>query len=269
MVLEMINHAFWQAPPWAGGGARHRLGLKPVDAAAWLSAPPSATELANKRAQLEHRYRQVVGVTTAGPDIDRLLLHLPLPAKPGSSYPDVIANAALTVADDLCVLDVQDGQRLVQACVCAPSYWRLADKLGQPLALVHAPVPGMNEKIGANIERFIERAPLQQPFARSNWFLHGDAALYHAEEEGRLTSPAECWIVRSERQTLCRLSAKYLLFTIRIICEPLRHIAGFPQAGADLARSLDNMDADEIEHFGGVEKHRRLAEYVALCLETG
>ena len=266
--MVMINHEFWQAPPWQGGVAKHRLGLRPVQPAAWLSAAPSQPELVNKRAQLEQRYQQVVGKLSACAEIDRLLLSLPLPAQPESRYPDVIANVALTVADDLCVLDVPDCQRLVQACVCAPSYWRLADKLGRPLAAVHAAVPGMNEKIGTNIERFIERAPLGQPFARSNWFLHGDASLYHAGEEGRLTSPVDCWFVRSERQTLCRLSETYLLFTIRIICEPLCHIAGYPSAQADLMRSLDNMDVQEIEHFGGVEKHRRLAEYVALCLES-
>lgn len=260
-----VNDRFWRAPPWQGGVRKHRLGLKPIERAQWLATPPTERELANKQKQLNARYAQVVGKTACCADIDALLAQLPLPGEPADRYPDLIANVALTVADDLCVLDAADQQRLVMACVCAPSYWRLLDKLGHGLSEVHAPVPGLNAKIGVNIQRFVERAPLDQPFARSNWFLHADDQLFHDREEGALALPPARWIVRSEEQTLCRLSSNYLLFTIRIVTEPLAHIAGFTSAQTDLLQSLDNMDADEIEHLGGVEKHRRLAEYVALC----
>ena len=38
---------------------------------------------------------------------------------------------------------------------------------------------------------------------------------------------------RSERQTLCKLSARFLLFTIEVICEPLVDMSGFPSARAE------------------------------------
>ena len=195
--------------------------------------------------------------------LEPLLRDLPLPSQLNSAYPDLIANVAITVSDDLCVLDVSDQQRLVAGCVCAPSYWRLRDKLAKPLHEVHAPVDGMNAKIGDNIERFISRAQVGQPFARANWFMHGDADLYHATSEGVLDPTVESWVVRVERQSLCKLSARYLLFTIDVVCEPLADLKGFALARADLDTSLARMDPDEVSHFGGVEKHRQLTEYVS------
>jgi hypothetical protein len=213
--------------------------------------------------QLRDRYDEVVVVAPALDALESLLLALPLPSSPASDYPDLLANVAVTVADDLCVVDVEDQQRFVAGCVCAPSYWRLRDKLGKPLHQVHAPVDGMNAKIGENIQRFINQAPVGQPFARANWFLHDDANLYHATSEGVTDQPVEDWVVRVERQSLCKLSTRYLLFTIDVACEPLMDLVGFATARADLATSLARLDADEINHFGGVEKHRQLQEYVA------
>jgi len=59
------------------------------------------------------------------------------------------------------------------------------------------------------------------------------------------------------------LSERYTLFTIDVDLEPLAHIADFPGAVNDLMASLERMDADEIEHFGGMEMHERVLEYVA------
>ncbi len=94
--------------------------------------------------------------------------------------------------------------------------------------------------------------------------LHGDAELFHLEPEGALESPVEAWFVRSERQTLCKLSDRFMLFTIAITVVPLAHLARFPKACSDMQAALLAMDAHEIVHFGGVEKHRRLSDYVTL-----
>ena len=72
-------------------------------------------------------------------------------------------------------------------------------------------------------------------------FLHGDGELYHATPEPPLTLPVAQWIVRSERQTLCKLSPRYLLFTIDIVCEPLADMGGFEPARRDLLASLERM----------------------------
>lgn len=258
-----VNLEFWQAPPWQEGVARQRMGLQPVSTAAWLNPNLDQAVMANKRQRLAECYADVVAAAPDTGAAQSLLMDLPMRQPLQRRYPHLIADVALTVAEDLCLLDVEDEQRLVAACVCAPSYWRLQDKMGQPLLRIHAPVPGLNAKIGGNIQRFLFNMPLGQPFARSNWFLHGDDELFHTAAEAGLDTPPPQWIVRSERQTLCKLSARYVLFTIEIICEPLVHIGSFPRACADLRRALQRMDAGEVEHFGGVEKQRSLTEYVA------
>jgi heme-dependent oxidative N-demethylase alpha subunit-like protein len=246
----------------AGMSLVPRLGLKPIDPSLWLSAAPDAVQLDNKLKQLSTRYAEVVQVPEETRELDAMLCQLPWPGETTNRFPHLIADLALTVADDLCVIDVADQQRLVAACLCAPSYWHLLDKIGQPLCEVHAPVPGLNHNIGANIQRFIDRAPQGQPFMRSNWFLHGDAQLFHNAPEPGLQTPVEQWVLRSEKQTLCRCSARYLLFTIQITCVPLSHIAHFPAAQRDMLKSLQVMDENEVAHFGGVAKCRQLADYV-------
>jgi hypothetical protein len=238
------------------------LGLQPLALDLWLTSPPSQTELANKQKYLAERYADVVQVAAPSDALDRVLSDLPVPCPVAAQFPDRIADVALSVADDLCVIDVGDAQRLVAACVCAPSYWRLLDKIGLPLGKIHDPVPQLNAKIGDNIARFVANAPMGQPFARSNWFLHNDNTLFHDNNQETLVKPVADWFVRSEQQTLCRLSGQYLLFTIRIVCEPLRHIEYFPQAQGDLLKSLAGLDEDEIEHFGGLAKWRKLTDYV-------
>ncbi len=260
--MREVNEQFWRDPPWRGVGGKHRLGLRPVDPDDWF-VTPRASVLARKRQLLDDRYADVVAADDAADDAAELLRSLPGPAAT-EDYPDVIANAAACRDEDLCLLDVQDEQRLVAGCVCAPSYWRLRDKVGLPLWDVHAPVDGMNAKIGLNVQRFVNRMPLEQPFGRRNWFLHGDDEPFHLVPEGSLDAPVARWFVRSERQTLCKLSERFLLFTIEVLCEPLQDVERFPRAALDLRAALGEMDADEIAHFGGVEKHRRLTEYVAL-----
>lgn len=258
----MPDDLFWSVPPWRGGVGKHRLGLQPIASDLWLASPPTEQELANKQQQLAQRYTDVVQVVAQNDVLDRMLEDLPLPRPVVTQFADRIADVALSVADDLCVIDVADEQRLVAACVCAPSYWRLLDKIGVPLEQIHAPVPRLNAKIGHNIARFVSNAPVGQPFARSNWFLHGDNTLFHDNTEETLVTPVSSWFVRSEQQTLCRLSERYLLFTIRIICAPLQHIQYYPRAQGDLLKSLAGLDEDEIVHFGGLAKWRQLTDYV-------
>ena len=64
-------------------------------------------------------------------------------------------------------------------------------------------------------------------------------------------------LMRSERQTLRRLDAATIVFSIRVSCRPLAHIIGHPEAAADLLRAFDTMDAAErsatgFAHYGAV-----------------
>jgi hypothetical protein len=253
---------FWRFPPWHGGCAKQRLGLKPVLQKArvgteWLN-PAGEDCRIHKQRILDSHYPDAVASVPGSEAAQNALANLVSISE--TVYPDVIAGVAMGVEDDLCLLEAVGEQRLIAACICSPSYWRLQDKIGAPLWDVHAPVQGMNDKIGHAISRFIECAPAMQVFERNNWFLHGDPAPFHLQPEAQLSADVETWYVRSERQTLCRITENCVLFTIGVRCEPLKSIRNFNTALDDLLVSLRTMDRGEIEHFGGTLKHGRLVK---------
>lgn len=252
-----MTREFWQDPPWEDGVRKYRLGLRPITHAQWLRHDPDL--LANKARQLEQRYADVVAQSEdfAAPDISAWRL----PWQPQGNYPHWIAELGAGLAEDVCVLDLVAGQRLVAGCLAAPSYWSLRDKLGKPIWQIHAPVEGMNERIGANIEKFLANIPDQTPFYRHNWFVHDERAYFPVRTSTVRGSVAD-WQIRSEQQVLYRPDERYLVFTIGVVFAPLNELANHPQHQAGLLKTLQRMDADEISHFGGVEKHQRLTEYV-------
>jgi hypothetical protein len=268
--------AFWNDPPWRGGRTPFRLGLAPVAERAWLPDPVCESEYQRKRILLsEHRAevlavipnaRQVVDV--AGKEIrDRLTARGAREREHQESHP--LARAALIVPDDLCILvpgdtiaeesraaasasDAWDARApwvLAGACLCSPSYWRLADKIGRPMPGVHAPVPGLERALGSRIAHFLDALPVGQTFERRNWNFHRDTTRFHPDHEIRKAplTPAECASlnVRSERQTLHKLSNGVLLFTIAVQIHPLAEIRAYPAAAKDLLIALTAMSEDE------------------------
>jgi hypothetical protein len=163
----------------------------------------------------------VTAATGAGPD---RALH-PLDA------------AGRLVQEDLCLLVERDGApHLDAASLCFPSYWRLRDKLGRPLAEVHDPVAHYAEELAAKVDRFITRLPADRPVGRRNWSIHDDPTYWlpAATPEHRVDPPDGLWL-RSERQTLRRLSTPgTVLFTIRTQQVPVAVLAQRP----DLARRM-------------------------------
>ena len=138
----------------------------------------------------------------------------------------------------------------------------IAEKIGKSLYDVHAPVKSLNEKIGFNIRRFIERAPLLQPFERENWLIHADTKRLHLAEEPEIVGNPDNWFVRSERETICKIHDDYSLFTIRVSFAPLNEIHAYEDAKAGMLKSLKAMDKDEINYFGGAKKVKTLIEYL-------
>ena len=261
-MTEPANGAqCWQQPPRADAKPKYRLGLSPIPLENWFTQPITSAGLRHKRQLLAQQYSDVVAVSE---DHGGLVAQRELSAflTAANEFTDPIANMALSIDDDLCIMQVSDEQRLVAGCVCSPSYWNLQSKIGEPLRHIHGPVISMNEKIGGLIERFINRAPLLQPFERINWFIHGDSQRWHPVEEPLPQTPVSTWHIRSERETLCRFSEEHLLFTINTRFQPITAIAEHPKAQADLQATLMNLDADEVDYFGGPDKCAMLIEYL-------
>ena len=268
--MQSFSDFPWHAPAWQGGTAKYRLGLRPVPLKEWFQGAPSLQLRVHKYGLLRRRYAQVV---QSIPDsevpqqrlaekMQQLGWYKP-EQRPQPNFADLIANLSLQVTDDLCLMETDGAQRLIAASVCSPSYWNVQQKIGLSMAAIHQPVRTLQTKIGDQIQRFIQQAPLMTPFERSNWFVHGNRERLHLSAEGNIAGTPEQWFLRSERETLCRFSDGFLLFTINVRFAPLRDISQHPKALADLKTSLARFDPDEIDYFGGADKFHRLLNYLS------
>jgi hypothetical protein len=157
--------------------------------------------------------------------------------------------AALLVQEDLCILTQGGAGALILsgACLCFPSRWRLAEKLGHPMPAVHAPVPGLNARIGATIDRFLAGLKAGNIYMRTNWSLTTDSALFQpvalAHAAIAAADAGERVFYRVERQTL-RLLPKTgaVLFGIRIHQHKLASFAALPEQRHALAAAVAALD---------------------------
>ena len=124
-----------------------------------------------------------------------------------------LERLARQVEEDLCLL--VDG-RLVGACVCFPSHWRLKDKLGRPMSEVHGRVPGYDVDLASKVDSFLRRLAPRTVVGRRNFTVHELPNLYApVEPPFQGIDPPDQWL-RSEYQTLRRLPrSEAVLFTIR------------------------------------------------------
>jgi hypothetical protein len=161
--------------------------------------------------------------------------------------------AGRRVQEDLCVLVLRDSApHLDAASLCFPSYWRLADKLGKPLAEVHGPVPHYGQQLAGKVDGFLTR--LRGSVWRRNWSIHDDPE-YFAPVPGTpragLRVPDDLYL-RSERQVLRRLDTPdTVLFTIRTQQVPLAALADRPEVAHRLARVISAWSPDLVAYKAG------------------
>jgi hypothetical protein len=140
------------------------------------------------------------------------------------------------------------GYRLVAGVLCFPSHWRLADKLGRPLDVIHGPVPGFAERLAAPVDRYFESIQARRPVWRVNWSLSDTPALFlppeHRGHPRAITAEdagERLWL-RLERQTLRRLPRSGdVLFGIHTYVEPLGDALDSPQVARALAERVREM----------------------------
>ena len=167
------------------------------------------------------------------------------------------------------------GYRLVAAVLCFPAHWRLADKLGRPLELIHAPVPGFGERLAAPVDRFFGNIRVERPVWRVNWSLVDTPTLFlppehrgHPREIAAERAGEELWL-RVERQTLRRLPRSGdVVFGIHTYVEPLAEAIESPASGAG-ARRPHPRDAGA---HGALQEHpadSRAAARLARCPRGG
>lgn len=251
--LWLDELALEPGPPWLGMGVR---GLAPAE---WLVIDDDRDrDLATKAALLTERHAEVFAALDS-PAVDAAsseVLELVVAATRARPDPAVhrLDAAGRLVQEDLCLLVVRDGApHLDAASLCFPSYWRLRDKLGRPLAVVHAPVAHYPDELAAKVDRFIERLNPQRPVWRRNWSIHDDPTYFLPEPTPPqpVNPPHGLWL-RSERQTLRRLvTPDVVLFTIRTQQVPLAVVQERPDIARGLAAAIAAWSPELIAYKGG------------------
>lgn len=168
---------------------------------------------------------------------------------------DPLEFAGRLVQEDLCLVQgTADGPVLAAATLCFPSRWRLSDKIGKPLAAVHAPVPLYADRLARPVDRFMGHIKPGHIAARLNWSVLDDPALFQPDGKWKRQARPDITaenvgtriFLRVERQTLRRLPASdAVLFGIRVHVYPLRRIARHAPALAAAVRALP----PEIQHY--------------------
>lgn len=281
--------------PFASGRYRLAMGLMALDPADWIEPDENlAAELAEKDRLFAERHGDVVrtrpGSEAAQAEVLELLLtHM------REHHPDVLSHAdgvvtvrptgaAYRVADwvgapidlagrlvqeDFCLMAPGEaGYTLEAASLCFPSRWRLAEKMGRPMAGIHEPIPDFNDRMARPVDRFFDHLAPERPVWRVNWSVLDDPALYQPERRKRAPDevPAtpetagDRLFIRCERQTLRRLpESGWILFTIKTHVDPVATLADQPDAAAGLAASVRDLPE-------GMRRYKNVAAYETALL---
>lgn len=265
--------------PYAEGSVGFQIALKPLDPHHWIEPDEQAADqFANKAALLSERHGDVVAAVAGSEAAQDELLSL-LSQYLLRQYPDLyardgnavavgpagwtvdIADTSLSpidragrlVQEDLCLMQLKGGVHvLTAASLCAPSVWRLADKLDRPLYDIHGAVPGFADMMASRVERIFTHLKADAPVWRLNWSVMTEPTLFlpgdkHDRSDQRLAglvaqTAGDKLFLRVERQTLRRLPASgAIVFTIKTHIDPLRSISERPELLRGLRASIATM----------------------------
>ena len=264
----MSNFAYL---PLESKGWRMAMGLRPLDLDHWLEVDDRRDdELEQKRQLLDTVFDVVVATNPEGDEGSRELLgevtryldaHQPELTIEVRREEHPIVAAARLVQEDLCVLVRSDVWRLQAACVCFPSRWNLASKLGTTLDDIHRPVPTYDVELSRPTNAFFERLKPDRSYWRLNWTLIDSPAL-HQPTSARRSPHGELadWFFRVERQTLRRLpESGAIVFTIHNYVASAKELCeAHEDFGATLLLNLDTAPPAMQEYKGWVGVADRL-----------
>jgi dimethylamine monooxygenase subunit A len=255
------------------GPYRLAMGLHALAPADWLELGPDAgQQMAERRRLLAERPAEVVAAlpeSVPGQQELYALVHEHLPEYfpdrweqdgaalinqvtserfPGDPA-EPLATLGRMVQEDFCLLQASpSGYRLTGAVLCFPAHWRLADKLGRPLDVIHAPVPDFDARLARPVDRFFASLQVERPVWRVNWSLVDTPELFRPPEHrarprqiDAAHAGEQLWL-RVERQTLRRLlGCCDVVFGIRAYLEPLAEVTEAPELAEALALRVREM----------------------------
>jgi hypothetical protein len=254
--------------PFEPGPYRMAMGLVTLPEAAWFEFDERYhPELHERRRLLDERHAEVFAALPVSDGARAEALHT-IAENLATHHPDWftrdgnILRNRLTAEDwnlaspprdpleleDLCIVQNDDNAPVLTAAVlCFPSRWRLAEKIGRPLAEVHGPVPLYAEHLARPVDRFMRHVKPGHIAARLNWSVLDDATLFQPGGKWReahnpavtAANAGETLSLRVERQTLRRLPrTDAVLFGIRVHVYPLACAIAACSTAARLAETV-------------------------------
>lgn len=260
--MILLDHAPYV--PFAHPRTRHAPGLSPLDPAEWtVRHADFEAQMAYRRRLLAEKPDAVLGALAEGEDpaielLECLIAHLgeARPLTPAERFCPLTATGRL-VAEDFCLLlpDAAAGEyRLVAAVLCFPSRWLLSEKLGQPLTIIHDPVPDYDGTLARRVNRVFETLRPECPLYRVNWLIHTLPELHlpvGAAEKcaGEAVSDGPFYL-RTERQTLVRLPGTgAVAFGIKTSVTPIEALSA--DEAASLHAAVAEIPAESLAYRAG------------------
>ncbi|MXO90048.1 heme-dependent oxidative N-demethylase family protein [Pontixanthobacter aquaemixtae] len=246
--------------PKARGGGQLKMGLVKLSEGEWLQPDPDVAA----RAQAFADHPEGIQLSPKGEAAAEELAAM-LGVAGG------LPGAAKAHHEDMCLLTRERGEdiyRLAGAAVAYPTDWHPKDKMGLPLAAMHAPIQGYQEQLASGVDYFMAKLRPGKIFGRCNWFIAPTPELRWIADAppeiafGKVTAQnaGETLYVRSERQTLRRLpETGAILFTIGVYVAPLGALS--PANVATLGNAVKRLLAGEGDRRGSPFYAKSLIEF--------
>ena len=244
-----------------------RIGLAPIDEAAWFEGPysaadgdPAVRKAATYAASPALCWGETEGSLAGQTEVLEMMeRHFGTAAAPRDFTAPPLRRAASLVDDDLCLMERrEDGWTLTAASLCAPSFFSAEEAVGESLAQLHGPVAGFGERLLPRVARIFDALAPDSIVERRNWSVVASGELFLPDStpvraRQPLIAPEDAdreLYLRMERQTLRRLpQTGGLLFTIRIWRHPLEDLRAHPDRLAAFADAWERVMRDEGQTF--------------------
>ena len=250
-----------------------RIGVRPLSPDNWLIADERlAGYRAQKAALVDSALATVYATTDGMQDSETEVLeavrywlqtHAPdaLTGFVETESRSPLVQACLMINEDVAIMRrSRDGWVLSSGCICFPSLWTIAEKIGRVLADVHSPVPGFGSgtRQARIIEQMFDNLRENEPVVRFNYSVHDHATLHLPDSrESRVTLRSDALkdthFVRGERQTLTRMPGSGdIVFTIDTSHRPISELHHEDQR--TIESHLAGLSDDELQYKGLVKE---------------
>ncbi|WP_226574473.1 heme-dependent oxidative N-demethylase family protein [Acuticoccus sediminis] len=261
--------------PWAGGKKPFSIAMSPIALEDWLenddrrladlaekagvlSRVGDAVRIRPDTAASQAEARDLIAADLVRQGLDPRPVAPPERLADGTPFAEAppLLDAAMMLSDDLVIMRRgEEAWSLAAGVVAFPSGWHLPEKFDRPMNAIHRSVPGWAGPMAMRVARIFDNLSVDAPVWRLNWSIQfgGGLSLAGSKHDKPQATGIAAPLVRVERQTLRRLTTGDLLFTIKVMVDPVEAFAGHPD-GAHLATSLadqlDGLDAAQLAYKG-------------------